>query len=204
MYKFFFKRFFDVVMALIAIVIFSPVFFLVFLLLLISNQGNPFFFQKRPGLKGTIFKVIKFKTMNEKRDAHGNLLPDDKRLTKLGIFLRKTSFDEGPQVLNILKGDMSIIGPRPLLPEYLPLYNKTQKKRHDVKPGITGWAQINGRNAISWNKKFEYDVWYVENRSFLLDVKIFFKTFLKVLNSNEVSADGHATMPRFDEYCKNK
>ena len=204
MYKFFFKRFFDVVIALIALVIFSPVFFLVFLLLLISNQGNPLFFQKRPGLKGTIFKVIKFKTMNEKRDAYGNLLPDDKRLTKLGIFLRKTSFDEGPQVLNILKGDMSIIGPRPLLPEYLPLYNKTQKKRHDVKPGITGWAQINGRNAISWNKKFEYDVWYVENRSFLLDVKIFFKTFLKVLNSNEVSADGHATMPRFDEYCKNK
>ena len=197
MYKFFFKRFFDVVMALIAIVIFSPVFFLVFLLLLISNQGNPFFFQKRPGLKGTIFKVIKFKTMNEKRDAHGNLLPDDKRLTKLGIFLRKTSFDEGPQVLNILKGDMSIIGPRPLLPEYLPLYNKTQKKRHDVKPGITGWAQINGRNAISWKKKFEYDVWYVENRSFLLDVKIFFKTFLKVFKSEGVNKEGEVTTTKF-------
>jgi lipopolysaccharide/colanic/teichoic acid biosynthesis glycosyltransferase len=197
MYKFFFKRFFDVAIALIALVIFSPVFFLVFLLLLISNQGNPFFFQKRPGLKGTIFKVIKFKTMNEKRDAHGNLLPDDKRLTKLGIFLRKTSFDEGPQVLNILKGDMSIIGPRPLLPEYLPLYNKTQKKRHDVKPGITGWAQINGRNAISWNKKFEYDVWYVENRSFLLDVKIFFKTFLKVVKSEGVNKEGEVTTTKF-------
>ncbi|MFT7251044.1 MAG: undecaprenyl phosphate N,N'-diacetylbacillosamine 1-phosphate transferase, partial [Flavobacterium sp.] len=157
MYKIFFKRFFDIVIALITIVIFSPLLFLVFLLLLMSNQGNPFFFQKRPGLNGTIFKVIKFKTMNEKRDAHGILLPDDKRLTKLGIFLRKTSFDEGPQVINILKGDMSIIGPRPLLPEYLPLYNEQQKKRHNVKPGITGWAQINGRNAISWNKKFEYD-----------------------------------------------
>ena len=197
MYKFFFKRFFDVVIALIALVIFSPVFFLVFLLLLISNQGNPLFFQKRPGLKGTIFKVIKFKTMNEKRGAYGNLLPDDKRLTKLGIFLRKTSFDEGPQVLNILKGDMSIIGPRPLLPEYLPLYNKTQKKRHDVKPGITGWAQINGRNAISWKKKFEYDVWYVENRSFLLDVKIFFKTFLKVVKSEGVNTEGEVTTTKF-------
>jgi undecaprenyl phosphate N,N'-diacetylbacillosamine 1-phosphate transferase len=136
--------------------------------------------------------------MNEKRDAHGSLLPDAKRLTKLGIFLRKTSFDEGPQVLNILKGDMSIIGPRPLLPEYLPLYNKTQKKRHDVKPGITGWAQINGRNAISWKKKFEYDVWYVENRSFLLDVKIFFKTFLKVLKSEGVNTKEQATTTKFN------
>jgi undecaprenyl phosphate N,N'-diacetylbacillosamine 1-phosphate transferase len=198
MYKFFFKRFFDVAIALIALVLFSPVFFLVFLLLLSSNQGNPFFFQKRPGLNGTIFKVIKFKTMNEKRDAHGSLLPDAKRLTKLGIFLRKTSFDEGPQVLNILKGDMSIIGPRPLLPEYLPLYNKTQKKRHNVKPGITGWAQINGRNAISWKKKFEYDVWYVENRSFLLDVKIFFKTFLKVLKSEGVNTKEQATTTKFN------
>ena len=197
MYKFFFKRFFDVAIALIAVVIFSPLLFLVFLLLLISNQGNPFFFQKRPGLNGTIFKVIKFKTMNEKRDAHGGLLPDAKRLTKLGIFLRKTSLDEGPQVLNILKGDMSIIGPRPLLPEYLPLYNKTQKKRHNVKPGITGWAQINGRNAISWKKKFEYDVWYVENRSFLLDVKIFFKTFLKVVKSEGVNKEGEVTTTKF-------
>jgi undecaprenyl phosphate N,N'-diacetylbacillosamine 1-phosphate transferase len=197
MYKFFFKRFFDVAIALIALVLFSPVFFLVFLLLLISNQGNPFFFQKRPGLNGEIFKVIKFKTMNEMKDTHGNLLPDAKRLTKLGIFLRKTSFDEVPQVINILKGDMSIIGPRPLLPEYLPLYNKTQKKRHDVKPGITGWAQINGRNAISWKKKFEYDVWYVENRSFLLDVKILFKTFFKVLKSEGVNKEGEITTTKF-------
>jgi undecaprenyl phosphate N,N'-diacetylbacillosamine 1-phosphate transferase len=197
MYKFFFKRFFDVAIALIALVIFSPLLFLVFLLLLISNQGNPFFFQKRPGLNGEIFKVIKFKTMNEKKDTHGNLLPDAKRLTKLGIFLRKTSFDEVPQVINILKGDMSIIGPRPLLPEYLPLYNKTQKKRHNVKPGITGWAQINGRNAISWKKKFEYDVWYVENRSFLLDVKIFFKTFFKVLKSEGVNKEGEITTTKF-------
>jgi undecaprenyl phosphate N,N'-diacetylbacillosamine 1-phosphate transferase len=197
MYKFFFKRFFDVAIALIAVVIFSPLLFLVFLLLLISNQGNPFFFQKRPGLNGEIFKVIKFKTMNEKKDTHGNLLPDAKRLTKLGIFLRKTSFDEVPQVINILKGDMSIIGPRPLLPEYLPLYNKTQKKRHDVKPGITGWAQINGRNAISWKKKFKYDVWYVENRSFLLDVKILFKTFFKVLKSEGVNKEGEITTTKF-------
>ena len=197
MYKFFFKRFFDVAIALIAMVIFSPLFFLVFLLLLSSNQGNPFFFQTRPGLNGTIFKVIKFKTMNDKRDTRGNLLPDDKRLTKLGIFIRKTSLDEGPQVINILKGDMSIIGPRPLLPEYLPLYNEQQKKRHDVKPGITGWAQINGRNAISWSKKFEYDVWYVENMSFLLDVKIFFKTFLKVFKPEGVNTLGQATTIKF-------
>jgi undecaprenyl phosphate N,N'-diacetylbacillosamine 1-phosphate transferase len=198
MYKIFFKRFFDVVIALITIVIFSPLLFLVFLLLLISNQGNPFFFQKRPGLNGEIFKVIKFKTMNDKRDAHGNLLPDDKRLTKLGIFLRKTSFDEGPQVINILKGDMSIIGPRPLLPEYLPLYNEQQKKRHDAKPGITGWAQINGRNAISWKKKFEYDVWYVENVSFLLDLKIFFSTFLKVFKPEGVNTIDQATTLKFN------
>jgi undecaprenyl phosphate N,N'-diacetylbacillosamine 1-phosphate transferase len=198
MYKIFFKRFFDVVIALITIVIFSPLLFLVFLLLLISNQGNPFFFQKRPGLNGEIFKVIKFKTMNDKRDAHGNLLPDDKRLTKLGIFIRKTSFDEGPQVINILKGDMSIIGPRPLLPEYLPLYNEQQKKRHDAKPGITGWAQINGRNAISWKKKFEYDVWYVENVSFLLDLKIFFSTFLKVFKPEGVNTIDQATTLKFN------
>jgi undecaprenyl phosphate N,N'-diacetylbacillosamine 1-phosphate transferase len=198
MYKFFFKRFFDVAIALIAFVIFSPLLFLVFLLLLISNLGNPFFFQKRPGLNGEIFKVIKFKTMNEKRDAHGSLLPDDKRLTKLGIFLRKTSFDEGPQVINILKGDMSIIGPRPLLPEYLPLYNEQQKKRHDVKPGITGWAQINGRNTISWKKKFEYDVWYVENVSFLLDLKIFFKTFLKVFKSEGINTIDESTTLKFN------
>lgn len=198
MYKFLFKRFFDFVIALIALLIFSPLLFLVFLLLLISNQVNPFFFQKRPGLNGKIFKVIKFKSMNDKRDKDGNLLSDEKRLTKLGIFLRKTSFDEAPQVINILKGDMSIIGPRPLLPEYLPLYNDKQKKRHNVKPGITGWAQINGRNAISWNKKFEYDVWYVENRSFLLDVKIFFKTFLKVFKSEGVNSKGEATSEAFN------
>ena len=197
MYKYFFKRFFDIVIALIALVIFSPLLFLVFLLLLISNKGKPFFFQKRPGLNGEIFKVIKFKTMNDKRDKVGNLLLDEKRLTKLGIFLRKTSFDEAPQVINILKGDMSIIGPRPLLPDYLPLYNDEQKKRHNVKPGITGWAQINGRNAISWNKKFEYDVWYVENRSFLLDVKIFFKTFLKVFKSEGVNTIDQATTIKF-------
>ena len=168
MYKFFFKRFLDIVIALITLGIFSPLLIFVFILLLISNKGKAFFFQERPGRNGKIFKVIKFRTMNNKKDENGNLLPDNKRLTRLGIFLRKISFDEGPQVINILKGDMSIIGPRPLLPEYLALYSDEQKKRHNVKPGITGWAQVNGRNAISWKQKFEYDIWYVKNLSFLL------------------------------------
>jgi lipopolysaccharide/colanic/teichoic acid biosynthesis glycosyltransferase len=164
---------------------------------MINNQGKPFFFQKRPGKDEKIFQVIKFKTMNDKKGADGELLPDADRLTKVGVFVRKTSLDEIPQLLNVLKGDMSLIGPRPLLPEYLPLYNETQKKRHNVKPGITGWAQVNGRNAISWKKKFEYDVWYVENLSFLLDVKIIFKTIIKVVRSEDINTENQATTVKF-------
>tara|TARA_R110001606_G_scaffold152476_1_gene293194 strand:- start:5003 stop:5608 length:606 start_codon:yes stop_codon:yes gene_type:complete len=198
MYKIFFKRFFDIIIGLIGLVVFSPFFIFVLFALIFSNKGTPFFYQKRPGLHAKIFKIIKFKTMNDKKDEHGHLLPDAKRLTKVGQFVRKTSLDELPQILNLLKGDMTIIGPRPLLPEYLPLYSERQKKRHLVKPGISGWAQINGRNAISWEQKFEYDVWYVENLSFRLDAKIFFKTFLKVFKSEGVSTDNQATTKKFE------
>lgn len=198
MYKIFFKRFFDIVIGLIGVVVFSPFFLIVFITLVINNKGTPFFCQERPGKNGVIFKVIKFKTMNDKKDKNGNLLPDSKRLTKVGQFVRKTSLDEIPQIINLLKGDMTIIGPRPLLPEYLPLYNDRQRKRHLVKPGISGWAQVNGRNAISWQQKFEYDVWYVENLSFLLDVKIFFLTFLKVFKSEGINNIGQSTTKYFN------
>jgi len=151
----------------------------------------------RPGLNGQLFKIIKFKTMNDKKDAQGNLLNDDLRLTKVGNFVRKTSLDEIPQLINVLKGDMSLIGPRPLLPEYLPLYNNEQKKRHNVKPGITGWAQVNGRNAISWQQKFEYDIWYVQHLSFKLDVKISIKTFQKVIKSEGIYVSSTIVMNRF-------
>ena len=197
MYRHFLKRIFDFIMGLIGFILLSPVFFVVLILLMINNQGKAFFFQKRPGKNEKIFKVIKFKTMNDKKDAAGVLLSDAVRLTKLGIFIRKTSLDEIPQLFNVLKGDMSLIGPRPLLPEYLTLYSDEQKKRHNVKPGITGWAQINGRNAISWQKKFEYDVWYVENLSFLLDVKILFLTFIKVFKSKDINAENQATTVKF-------
>lgn len=197
MYKTIFKRTLDFTIALIGFVLLSPLFFIVLILLVINNRGKPFFFQKRPGKNEKIFKVIKFKTMNDKKGKNGELLPDADRLTKVGNFVRKTSLDEIPQLLNVLKGDMSLIGPRPLLVEYLPLYSEEQKKRHHVKAGITGWAQINGRNAISWKKKFEYDVWYVENISFLLDVKIFFKTFLKVFKSEGISKEGEVTTTKF-------
>jgi lipopolysaccharide/colanic/teichoic acid biosynthesis glycosyltransferase len=165
--------------------------------LYIVNQGKPFFFQLRPGLNGAIFKIIKFKTMNDKKDVNGNLLSDAERLTKIGVFVRKTSLDELPQLLNVIKGNMSLIGPRPLLPEYLLLYNDFQIKRHNVKPGITGWAQVNGRNAISWEKKFEYDVWYVNNISFVLDVKIFFLTLKKVFVKEGINMDGQVTTEVF-------
>jgi lipopolysaccharide/colanic/teichoic acid biosynthesis glycosyltransferase len=166
-------------------------------LLSIANKGKPFFFQPRPGKNSKIFKVIKFKTMTDQKDALGNLLPDEQRLTPIGNFVRKTSLDEIPQLINVIKGDMSLVGPRPLLVEYLPLYNQTQQRRHEVKPGITGWAQINGRNAIGWDKKFEYDIWYVDHLSFSLDVWILWLTIKKVFKREGISQDGQATMEKF-------
>ena len=175
----------------------SPVFVLVTIGLFFANDGKPFFFQLRPGKNGKIFKIIKFKTMTDKKDENGNLLPDADRLTKIGSFVRKTSLDEIPQLLNVIKGDMSLVGPRPLLPKYLELYNDFQRRRNEVKPGITGWAQVNGRNSISWEKKFEYDVWYVDNVSFLLDIKILILTVLKVVKSEGINEQGQATSNEF-------
>ena len=163
----------------------------------IANDGKPFFYQKRPGRGGHIFSIIKFKTMNDRKDASGNLLSDAERLTPIGAFVRKTSLDELPQLVNVLLGDMSLIGPRPLLVEYLPLYNERQMKRHEVKPGITGWAQINGRNTVDWPERFEMDVWYVEHLSFLLDLKIIWRTIFKVVKSEGVSSGTSATMEKF-------
>ena len=193
MYKIFFKPLLDFVLSLLGLIISSPIFLIVFIALLFANKGKVFFLQNRPGKNEKIFKIIKFRTMNNKRDAHGNLLPDVERLTKIGKLVRKTSLDEIPQLINVLLGNMSLIGPRPLLPEYLPLYNDFQKKRHHIKPGITGWAQINGRNAVEWEKKFKFDVWYVENLSFLLDLQIMFLTLKKVLKLEGVNREGEAT-----------
>ena len=197
MYKTYLKRFLDLVLSFIGLLTLSPILLIVILLLAIANNGKPFFFQMRPGLNGHLFKIIKFKTMNDKKDSNGKLLNDSLRLTKIGNFVRKTSLDEIPQLINVLKGDMSLIGPRPLLPEYLPLYNDEQKKRHNVRPGITGWAQVNGRNAINWQQKFEYDVWYVQHLSFKLDVKILIQTFQKVLKSEGIYASSTIVMNRF-------
>ena len=193
MYKIFFKPLLDFVLSLLGLIISSPIFLIVFIALLLANKGKVFFLQKRPGKNEEIFKIIKFRTMNDKKDAHGNLLPDEERLTTIGKLVRKTSLDEIPQLINVLLGNMSLIGPRPLLPEYLPLYNDFQKKRHLIKPGITGWAQINGRNAVEWEKKFMFDVWYVENMSFLLDLQIMFLTLKKVLKLEGVNREGEAT-----------
>ncbi|WP_143883976.1 sugar transferase [Chryseobacterium binzhouense] len=198
MYKNYFKRFFDFIIAFFGLIILSPVFILVTIGLYFANNGKPFFFQVRPGLNEKIFKIIKFKTMNDKKNADGTLLSDAERLTTIGAFVRKTSLDEIPQLINVLKGDMSLIGPRPLLPQYLALYNENQKRRHNVRPGITGWAQINGRNAISWTKKFELDVWYVDNLSLMTDLKVFFTTFRKVFKSEGISQEGQATMEAFN------
>ncbi|SIO28541.1 Sugar transferase involved in LPS biosynthesis (colanic, teichoic acid) [Chryseobacterium scophthalmum] len=198
MYKNFIKRLFDFSIALLGLIILSPIFVIITIGLYFANNGKPFFFQARPGLNEKIFKIIKFKTMNDKKDSSGNLLSDAKRLTKIGMFVRKTSLDEIPQLINVLKGDMSLIGPRPLLPQYLPLYNEIQKKRHKVRPGITGWAQVNGRNAISWTKKFELDVWYVDNVSLSTDLKVFLTTFKKVFKSEGISQDGQVTMEAFN------
>ena len=193
MYKIFFKPLLDFILSLLGLIISSPLFLIVIIALLFANKGKVFFLQNRPGKNGKIFKIIKFRTMNNKRDAHGNLLPDVERLTKIGKLVRKTSLDEIPQLINVLLGNMSLIGPRPLLPEYLPLYNDFQKKRHLIKPGITGWAQINGRNAVEWEKKFMFDVWYVENMSFFLDLQIMFLTLKKVLKLEGVNREGEAT-----------
>jgi lipopolysaccharide/colanic/teichoic acid biosynthesis glycosyltransferase len=198
MYKNYLKRPLDFILSTLAFLLASPIFLLVTLLLAIVNNGSAFFFQQRPGKDEKIFKVIKFKTMTDEKGANGELLPDSERLTAIGSFVRKTSLDEIPQLLNVIKGDMSLIGPRPLLVQYLPLYNKEQKRRHNVRPGISGWAQVNGRNTISWEKKFEYDVWYVDNLSFLLDLRIIFKTVWKVFKSEGISQDGEATMTYFD------
>lgn len=202
MYKKIIKPFFDTTAALFGLLLLSPIFFTITIFLYFANEGKPFFFQLRPGLNGKTFNIIKFKTMNDKKDCDGKLLSDEIRLTRVGNFVRKTSLDEITQLINVIKGDMSLIGPRPLLTNYLNFYSEFQNRRHEVKPGITGWAQVNGRNAISWDKKFELDVWYVDNLSFLLDIKIVFLTIKKVINSNGIAADGHATMPRFDNINK--
>src|SRR5690554_6807834 len=198
LYKIFFKRLFDFLAAFFGLLLLSPIFIVVTIALYFANQGKPFFFQARPGKGERIFKIIKFKTMNDKKDAEGNLLPDADRLTPIGAFVRKTSLDEIPQLINVLKGDMSLIGPRPLLPQYLPLYNAEQKRRHEVRPGITGWAQVNGRNAISWERKFKLDVEYVDNLSLMMDLKVFFTTFKKVFKSEGISQEGQATAEPFN------
>lgn len=199
MYKHCLKRVFDFLFALVALLVLCPVLLLITVGLHVANKGaGAFFFQERPGRYGKLFRVIKFKTMTDERDAQGNLLPDAERLTKIGKVVRSLSIDELPQLVNVLKGDMALIGPRPLLPQYLPLYSKEQARRHEVRPGITGWAQVHGRNAISWTKKFELDVWYVDHCSFLLDVKIFFLTIKKVLVREGISQEGQATMEYFN------
>ena len=198
MYKHFFKRLIDFLIVLNVLLIRWPILLIIIIWLHFANKGaGVFFTQERPGKGGKIFKVIKFKTMTDERDADGNLLPDADRLTNVGRFVRSTSIDELPQLINVLKGDMALIGPRPLLVQYLPLYSKEQARRHDVRPGITGWAQVNGRNAISWTKKFELDVWYVDHCSFWLDVKIIFLTIKKVFVREGISQEGQATMEFF-------
>lgn len=199
MYRNYFKRIIDFILVFCVLLLIWPILILIIVFLLFANKGaGVFFTQKRSGKGGNIFKVIKFKTMTDERDANGSLLPDAERLTKVGRFVRSTSIDELPQLINVLKGDMSLIGPRPLLPQYLSLYSKEQARRHEVRPGITGWAQVNGRNAISWTKKFELDVWYVDHCSFLLDVRIIFLTIKKVFIREGISQEGQATMEFFN------
>jgi lipopolysaccharide/colanic/teichoic acid biosynthesis glycosyltransferase len=198
MYKKILKPLFDYFIAVVILILSFPLTLIAGLCLLFMNNGKVFFTQIRPGKNEVLFKVIKFKTMNDKKNINGDLLPDAERLTKVGALIRKTSLDEIPQLLNVLKGDMSLIGPRPLLPEYLPLYSEEQRMRHLVKPGITGWAQVNGRNAISWEKKFELDVWYVNNQSFLIDMKIFLMTIKKVFISEGINQAGEATAAAFN------
>lgn len=199
MYRHFFKRFFDFWIALIVLIIISPILLVVTIWLHFANKGaGAFFLQERPGKNGKIFKVIKYKTMTDERDENGELLPDEVRLTKVGKFVRSTSIDELPQLINVLKGDMALIGPRPLLVQYLPLYSKEQMRRHEVRPGISGWAQCHGRNAITWTKKFEYDVWYVDHLSLMTDIKVIYITIMKVLKRADINEEGQATMEAFN------
>lgn len=197
MYKKYLKRIFDFVLSISGFLLLSPLVIVITLLLCFANKGKPFFFQVRPGKNSKLFKIIKFKTMNDNKGIDGGLLPDKERLTKVGLFVRKTSLDEIPQLLNVIIGDMSLVGPRPLLPEYLPLYNKSQLTRHSVKPGITGWAQVNGRNAISWESKFNLDVWYTNHLSFYLDLKILWLTFKKVIIREGITSETSVTMEKF-------
>ena len=199
MYKHFFKRFFDFWIALVMLIIISPILLVVTILMHFANKGaGAFFLQERPGKNGKVFKVIKYKTMSDERDAEGNLLPDEIRLTKIGKFVRSTSIDELPQLINVLKGDMALIGPRPLLVRYLPLYSPEQARRHEVRPGISGWAQCHGRNAISWTEKFKLDVWYVDHVSVATDLKVIWITIMKVLKRDGISQEGNATMEAFN------
>ena len=197
MYKLFIKRTFDIVLSSVILTLCSPLLIITFILLTIVNKGEAFFIQKRPGKNAKIFEIIKFKSMNDKKGRDGQLLTDGDRITKVGQFVRKTSLDEIPQLFNVLKGDMSLIGPRPLLIRYLPLYSEEQRKRHDVRPGITGWAQVKGRNTVPWPLRFKLDVWYVKNISFPLDVKILWLTFLKVLKRDGISSETSFTMEFF-------
>lgn len=197
MYKFYGKRILDIIISLGLFLVFSPIFILIWLILIISNNGYAFYFQNRPGLNGEIFKIIKFKTMRDAFDENGKPLSDANRITKIGSIIRKTSFDELPQLINVLRGEMSMVGPRPLLVDYLPLYDESQLKRHSVKPGVTGWAQINGRNSINWERKFELDLWYVSNFNFLLDLKILILTFFNVIQGKGISQKGHVTVGPF-------
>lgn len=197
-YKSLLKRIFDFVIALILLLVLLPVSLISFFILLYQNKGNVFFFQERPGLHQRAFRIIKFKTMTDAQDAEGKLLPDHLRITKAGKIIRKLSIDELPQLINVIRGDMSLVGPRPLLFKYIPLYSKEHNRRHDVRPGITGWAQVNGRNSISWTKKFEHDLYYVDHLSFILDVKILWMTFLKVILREGVNQSDNRPMQPFN------
>jgi undecaprenyl phosphate N,N'-diacetylbacillosamine 1-phosphate transferase len=201
-YRLFFKRIIDFIVAFFALLILSPIFIIVTVALFVANRGQPFFFQFRPGRKERIFRIIKFKTMNDKKDEAGNLLPDRDRLTKIGTFIRKTSLDEMPQLINVLKGDMSLIGPRPLLLRYLPFYTESEKLRHTVRPGITGLAQVSGRNTVCWNDRLAFDVEYVNNITFIMDVQIAYKTVIKVISSKEIVVDPESIMQNLDDERK--
>ncbi|EFK59776.1 sugar transferase [Sphingobacterium spiritivorum] len=199
MYKYFFKRLLDIIVSVAVLLLASPVFFIVLISLFIANQGKPFFIQERPGKNEKLFRIIKFKTMNDKKDEEGNLLPDAKRLTKVGGFVRKTSLDELPQLINVFLGDMSLIGPRPLLVRYLPFYKQDERIRHSVRPGITGWAQVNGRNTAKWDDRLALDVVYVKNISFAFDMKIIYRTILKVIKSENIVIDPESIMKNLDD-----